>query len=161
MKQNNQQEAKSISKWLTAGLILISFIGLMDATYLTVTHYNGSELSCSVFSGCNQVTESKWSEFMGIPIALFGALYYFTILVMSLLYFDSKKSILIKLIFPLTVCGVLFSAFLVGLQLFVIKAICQYCMLSALTSTILFGLAGYMYIRKFVRRATEKEKILE
>ena len=118
----------------------ISLIGFLDAVYLTVSHYTG-HISCSVITGCQEVLSSPYSEIFGIPLALLGAIYYLFILLNSLLYIDNQNrySKLILSYIPIT--GFLFSLYLLYLMFFVINAICQYCLLSATTSTLLFILS--------------------
>ena len=130
-------------------LIILGFLGFLDASYLTVSHYSNVELSCNITNGCAEVTNSKYSVFMGIPLALMGVFYYLTILLTSLYYFDSKNSKVLKIYLPLTTTGFLFSLYLVFLQIWVIEAICQYCMFSAMNSTLLFGLSlGFLRPKK-------------
>lgn len=121
-------------------VVLISIIGFLDATYLTVRHYDASSINCSIVSGCEEVTTSRYSTIGGIPVALFGAVYYVTILVLAVAYFDTKSKIFLKFIGYFSFLGFLTSLILVFLQIFVIKAICLYCMVSAASSTMLFVL---------------------
>lgn len=135
---------KQVPKWLIWAFLIISFIGFIDATYLTVAHYKGSSLSCGLTGGCDKVTNSEFSKIFGIPIALGGSLYYLTIFLLSVAYIDSKKRKILTIIPPLTAIGFLASLYFVYLQIFVIEAICQYCMLSAITSTTLFVLSFFL-----------------
>lgn len=79
-------------------------------------------------------------------MALMGALYYLAIILALVLYLDLRRDWIIKWTARFTTMGFLFSLYLVYLQLFVIKAICQYCMLSALSSTGLFVI-GVLVLR--------------
>lgn len=137
--------SKHLPNWFIWGFVIVSFIGFIDASYLTISHYTGSSLNCSLLQGCDIVTTSKYSQIFGIPVALMGMFYYFSVLIASLIYVDTKNSKVFKFIQPLTVLGLLGSLYFVYLQLFVIHAICQYCMLSALTSTTLFILGLFYY----------------
>lgn len=118
----------------------ISLIGFVDAIYLTTSHYTG-HITCSVIGGCQEVLVSQYSTILGVPVAALGIAYYLFILINCLLYIDSKKSLFLKVLTYLPTIGFIFSLYLVYLQLFVIHAICQYCMLSAGTSTVLFILS--------------------
>ena len=124
----------------------MSAIGLLDAGYLTFKHYLGGIPPCTI-RGCEVVLTSAQSEIAGVPVALLGALYYIMILALSLAYIISKKEMVIRHAAYLTPTGLLASAYFVYLQLFVIKAICLYCMASAATSTILFMLGAYVIIK--------------
>lgn len=129
-----------IPRWLAVAFLVTSALGFLDATYLTVEHYRGVVPPCSIVSGCEAVTTSRYATVSGMPVALLGALYYLTILVLAVAYLDRRQSVWLRLAAYLTFVGLAASVWLVYLQLFVIKAICLYCLFSAATSTILWGL---------------------
>lgn len=126
---------------------ILGAAGFADATYLAAKHFLGTPLPCSILKGCEQVTTSQYSLFFGIPVALLGSLYYLTILILAVIYFDTKKPTVLKLLAYLTPLGFLASLIFVYLQIFIIKAICLYCMVSATTSTLLF-IIGMVYLLK-------------
>ncbi len=126
--------------------LIVSLLGFSDAVYLTVLHYQGRSPACSIVIGCGQVTGSKFALIMGVPVALLGAIYYLIILVLSLLYLDTENKKFLRLLSTLTAAGLFASLYFIFLQLFVIKYICLYCMLSATTSTLLF-IGGMTYLR--------------
>lgn len=86
------------------------------------------------------VMTSEWAYVLGIPLALFGAFYYLTTLLLSGLWFHTRHALVLKILTPITVIGVMSSAFFVYLQLFVIGAICPFCMVSAVATTVLLTL---------------------
>jgi uncharacterized membrane protein len=124
----------------------ISLLGFLDAIYLTTSHYTG-HITCSVISGCQEVLVSQYSEIFGIPLALLGAAYYLFILINSLLYIDNQNKYSKLVLSYIPIFGFLFSIYLIYLMFFVIEALCQYCLLSAGTSTLLFIL-GIILIKK-------------
>ncbi len=127
-----------VPKWLLWAIIITALIGFTDATYLTVKHYSGEELNCNIFDGCNIVTASPYSEVFGFPVALLGAMFYLSVLLLTLFYIDREKPVILSMITPITIAGFLASVWFMYLQFFVIEALCQYCILSAITSTLLF-----------------------
>ncbi len=127
----------AVPSWLKIAAILISLAGLADSAYLTSKHFAGTSVPCNLVTGCETVLTSTYSEFLGIPTALFGVVAYFTAFSLVLLaYFGREK--LWLLFGALAVVMLLFSVWFVYLQAFVIKAYCQYCLVSAVTSTLLF-----------------------
>jgi len=118
--------------------LIVAPIGFIDAAYLTIEHYLNRVPPCSIVSGCEVVTTSQYSAVFGVPIALFGALYYLAIIVGVVAYLDTKKEKILSWVSWATIIGFLTSIYLVGLQLFVLHAICLYCMGSAISSTLLF-----------------------
>ena len=137
------------SNVLIYGWLLLSLIGFTDASYLTVKHYRGEVPPCFLSSGCETVTTSKYSTVFTIPVALIGAIYYLAVFLLSVLYLDTKRTIFIKIIPPLTGGGFIASVIFIYLQLFVLHAICLYCVISAFTSTGLFGISIAQKMRKY------------
>src|SRR3989344_5483231 len=127
--------------------LVLSFIGFLDAAYLMIQHYRGLPPDCSLIKGCEVVTSSKYSEFAGIPIALPGAIFYLSIFVLSFLYFDLDKLKPLTYASWLVIPGFGITLFLVYLQLFVLGAICLYCMVSAGITSTLF-VVGLSIIRQ-------------
>jgi uncharacterized membrane protein len=126
--------------------LAVSLVGFVNAAYLTAKHYLGAPPACSLFAGCEKVTTSRYATIMGIPLALLGAIYYLTLFLSVIAYLDTRRVGIFRGAAGFTAVGFVASAWFVYLQLFVIQAICQYCMLSALTSTILF-LLGITVLR--------------
>lgn len=125
----------------------LGFLGFITAFYLTIEHYRGLPVNCIVLSGCDKVLSSGYSEAFGIPVALFGVIYYFFIFCMSLffLFGHSKKFLAAALM--VTPVGFLASIWFVILQFFIIKSICFYCMVSAFLSTTLFLAASFVFFK--------------
>lgn len=126
----------------------LSAIGFLDATYLTVEHYKGSAPPC-VIAGCEIVLKSGQSAIVGIPVALLGSIYYLAILILSIAFLESGKVAILRFASFFTIIGIIASAYFVYLQFFVIGQICQYCMISAGTSTGLFGLG--VWVRRGIK----------
>lgn len=133
----SEMPSKQLSKKIIWALIIIALIGFIDASYLTITHFTGADVNCSITGGCDAVLSSKYAVIFGIPMSALGLLYYTGIFLLSLTYLELHNKLILKVLTFLTASGFLFSLWLVYLQLFVIEEICQYCMLSAISSTIL------------------------
>ena len=122
----------------------VALIGLLVAIYLTLykTGVIGS-IACSIGS-CETVQSSKWATFLGLPVAAWGIGFYASVLAVSLVslqerWEDSPVVALVQLL--LTGWGVLFSTWLTWLELYVIRAICTWCVVSAVLVVVLAGLA--------------------
>jgi uncharacterized membrane protein len=99
------------------------------------------ELSCSVGS-CETVNTSKWATFLGLPVAAWGVAWYVVMFVLAIgttaeKYADSPSASTMLLL--VAASGFLFSAWLTYLELFRIHAICQWCVISAIIVTFIFG----------------------
>jgi uncharacterized membrane protein len=110
-------------------LIALSVVGLLISVYLTWVHFRGVAPLCLTGSGgCERVQTSPYAIIFGLPIATLGLGAYVGLLAAALLRGE------IGVFFGLfvTLVGTLFSAYLTWLELFVIHAICQYCVASAI-----------------------------
>src|SRR3989338_3922215 len=85
------------AKVIAIAFLIVSFIGFLDSSYLTVQHYRGEPPSCAIFTGCETVAESKYAVAGPIPLALLGLLYYLAIFILTVAYFDTKKERLLLL----------------------------------------------------------------
>jgi uncharacterized membrane protein len=116
---------------------VVALIGLADAIYLTIKHYTGEAVPCSIVEGCEQVLTSSYAEIAGIPLAIFGAAAYFVAFALATL--AAFGSVRAWMLFGVqVVLMTIFTAWLIYLQAFVIEAFCQFCLLSAGTTLTLF-----------------------
>ncbi len=131
---NLNQTLKNVS-------ILSAFIGWVDSSYLAWVKWTNSTVACLPNLGnCNAVNSSRFSQIFGIPIAFLGGVAYLLILVFLLLDKVGHRSnqTFLLAIFGLSLVGVLFSAYLTYIEIAVLKAICPYCVLSAITILLIF-----------------------
>ena len=117
-------------KWPYIAAALLSLVGLTDAVYLTVQHSAGRMVPCSITGGCEEVLTSAYAEIAGIPLAAVGAAAYFSVFSLATLATFGYRIAAI-LLRPLVAVMVLVSLWLFYLQAFVIRAFCQFCLLSA------------------------------
>jgi len=117
----------------------VALVGLADAIYLTVQHVTGQSVRCTIVSGCSEVLSSTYASFNGIPLALIGAVAYFTVFSLAILAAFGYP--FVRRLLAVTV-GLMFltTLWLLYLQAFVIGHFCQFCLLSAVVTTVLTGL---------------------
>ncbi|MBI5037286.1 MAG: RdgB/HAM1 family non-canonical purine NTP pyrophosphatase [Candidatus Kerfeldbacteria bacterium] len=139
---------------------MVSLAGFADATYLTVQHLRGVDVGCTVIAGCEQVLTSSYAEVAGIPTALFGALFYLAVFVLTMTYVDTRRLIVLRLALWLTVPGFLVTLVLLYLQAFVIGYWCQFCLVSALTSSVLFFLSVWLLRQLRDQAGAEKRLVM-
>ena len=123
---------------------LVALAGVFVASYLTLYKlgYIGT-LACAVGS-CETVQTSRWATLFGFPVGAWGVAYYLFVLALALAglsgqLVDSRR--LSEILLGVTGFGLVFSLWLTYLELFVIHAICQWCVISAILATILFILS--------------------
>lgn len=149
LEMSSTKPLAPVPKRVVFAFLVVSFIGFVDAAYLTVKHYLGTPLNCSILEGCETVTTSQYAMIGNIPVALLGTLYYLAVFILTIAYLDTKRENLFAVAARLTIVGFLASLLFLYLQLFVIKAICLYCVVSAITSTALFILG--IFVIKYKR----------
>jgi uncharacterized membrane protein len=120
---------------------IAAVVGVIDSAYLAYIKFSHVAIYCTPGLGdCATVNSSRWSELWGIPIALFGLATYLAVL--FLVAFGSKikfaKPYVNYALFGIGLVGFLYSLYLTYLELFVIRAICQWCILSAICITVIF-----------------------
>ncbi len=119
----------------------VALIGLADAIYLTIEHLTGQSVRCTVISGCSEVLSSPYATIHGYPLALLGAIAYFTVFSLATLAAFGYPLVSRLLLLVVTLMF-LATLWLLYLQAFVIHHFCQYCLLSALVTTTLAALVA-------------------
>lgn len=121
---------------LRIALAVVAVAGLAVAGYLTAVRAAGDDPACVIGGGCHTVQNSEYSELAGIPVAVLGLLAYAVLLGAAIAAGPLARTVGLFT----ALVGVGFSAYLTYLELFVIEAVCQWCVVSAVLMTILFGL---------------------
>jgi uncharacterized membrane protein len=140
------QSDNTVAK-LPLAAAVVALGGVADAVYLTVKHFTGEAVPCSIVEGCEQVLTSSYAEIFGVPLAAFGALAYFTAFSLAILAaFGNRR--MWTLFGIQVVLMAIFTAWLVYLQAFVIEAFCQFCLISAAITLVLLAI---FLVSKFSR----------
>jgi uncharacterized membrane protein len=113
---------------------MLAALALGISIYLSITWYSDTAPACVGGSGgCETVQSSDYSELAGIPVPLIGAIGYGLIALSLLVPGDAGR--MAGALLALVAVG--FSLYLTYLELFVIDAICQWCVASAVASVLL------------------------
>ncbi len=120
----------------------LTLAGIAIAAYLTYVHYEGISPVCTS-GGCERVQASSYAEIGPIPVALLGLIGYVLILASLAVRGDVGRA----LTFMLTLTGFAFSVYLTYLEVFVIDALCQWCLASAVVMTALLVTATVRLLR--------------
>ncbi len=129
---------------LAIAIGVLCLIGIGIAGYLTYVHYAGLKVLCLSSGGCETVQASTYAKLDGIPVAVLGLGGYVLILASLAIRGDIGRATG----FGIALIGFLFSAYLTYRELFTIKAICQWCVSSAVLMTLLLILTGYRVLRE-------------
>jgi uncharacterized membrane protein/thiol-disulfide isomerase/thioredoxin len=124
----------------TWAMPLLSLVGLAIASYLAYVEITHIEAVCGPIGECNIVQTSSYALMLGIPVAVWGVLHYLAI---GALWVGQRcqsrrwGNLTTLGLLGLTIFGVIFSIYLTCLELFVVRAVCTWCLGSAVTTTIL------------------------
>lgn len=124
---------------LVAASLLLSVVGIAIGSYLIWVHYDIDALVCGT-GGCEQVQLSEYATIGDIPIAIFGTAMYGAMLLLAVgrLLLPAQSLPLSAAALAITFAAFAYSAWLTWLELFEINAICQWCVGSAIVTTLLF-----------------------
>lgn len=132
---------------MTIVFLIIAFLGFFDAAYLTAQHYLALPLPCTILKDCETVTRSAYSMLGSIPVALIGAAYYMAAFFLMIAYRETSNKKILLVAMVLTGAGVLASAWFIYVQAAILHAFCQYCILSAIFTTLLFSLSATLWFK--------------
>jgi len=157
MNLNQSLIGRSRNRFFYFALSAVSLFGLTDALYLSAEHYFGGGVKCLITEGCDTVLQSAYSQIWGIPVSVFGVLFYAGMFVVINLS-DSYKNVLTsRLLLFGSIAGFLVSTVLLYLQIYVIEAICFYCIISFISSTSIFILTLFYLKTSIFVSASENE----
>lgn len=136
--------------WWTS--LVLAAAGLINAAYLTWVKLANAYASCLGIGDCELVNQSRFAEFWGQPVALWGALSYLVILIA--LAAERRLRIAAEAgplaVFGISTFGTLYSAYLTYIEIVVLKAICPYCVLSAVIMAMIWVLSIIRLRAQFV-----------
>jgi len=127
--------------WRDLAFVTFTLIGLGVAGYLAYVETQAVAAVCGPIGDCNAVQSSPYARLFGLlPIGVLGVIGYVLIFITWL--WGRRRSDRVAeaaplIVFGLTACGVLFSLYLTFLEPFVIKAVCAWCLTSAVVMTLL------------------------
>ena len=127
----------ALRSWLPP---LLALAGLAIGIYLTSVALTQHEIMCGPIGDCMSVQTSPHAKLFGMPMSLWGIVFYLSISLLWLLQrFNTgraEKPAALALLL-LSVFGVMFSVYLTHLELFVIHAVCIWCLTSAVLATLI------------------------
>jgi uncharacterized membrane protein len=122
----------------------LALCGTGLATYLAMYKLGMiGQLACTV-GQCETVNLSRWATFLGMPVAVWGVGFYVVLFLVALTGTTERfvnATWVSHALLALTAWGVLFSAWLTYLELYVIHAVCMFCVISAILVTVTFLVA--------------------
>ena len=132
----------SVSRFRTilyTAVAIVAVAGLADATYLTVQALTGETITCGGSPDCFRVLGSSYAKLGGIPVAIIGALAYFTVFTFATF---AAFGLTWAPRFVALIAGAMFlmTLWLLYVQAFLLHAYCRYCLFSAAITFLIAGL---------------------
>lgn len=119
-------------------------IGLADAVYLTISHYSAASVVCSLIDGCSTVLASSWAVILGIPVSALGVFYYGFLSIFLVIFYFYRNTFSHGVLLGVSSIGMFVSLWFLYLQIWEIEAICEFCILSLLSTFCIWIAAMYL-----------------
>lgn len=132
------------------GIILagLDIVGLLVAGYLSVVELGGGVPYCGPLKGCETVALSPYAWIGPIPVAVFGVLLSVVLLSLAVAWWRTDIYGLLIAHYALSLVGVVFDAYFLYLQVFVIQAVCIWCVTYEVSLLLRFLIALYVWYRQ-------------
>ena len=132
------------------GLILavLDVVGLVVAGYLSIVEIGGGVPVCGPIKGCAEVALSDYSRIGGVPVAVFGVALSVTLLILALAWWRTNIYGLLLAHYGLSLVGVVFDGYFLYLQVFVIEAVCIWCVTYEISLLLRFLIAFVVWQRQ-------------
>jgi uncharacterized membrane protein len=130
-------------------LAALDIVGLLIASYLTIVELPaGGVPFCGPIKGCEEVALSEYSRIGGIPVAAFGVALSVALLGLALAWWKTDIYGLLLAHYGLSLVGVMFDGYFLYLQVFVIQAVCVWCVLYEISLLLRFLVAFAVWYRQ-------------
>ncbi|PKN94141.1 MAG: hypothetical protein CVU44_06995 [Chloroflexi bacterium HGW-Chloroflexi-6] len=138
-----------MDKKLYWGAMIASIAGIAISIYMTIYKLTDNNAMCMGSGDCATVNASQYSEIYGIPLGVIGLLGYLGILLMLVL--EKRIKIFLEygnmIAMGMSFSGFVYSIYLTYLEIYVIKAICPFCVASAVAITLCFVFTFIRFVR--------------
>ena len=121
--------------------------GAITAGYLSVARALGEAAVCGPSRGCETVATSEYSAILGIPVAYLGLTYSLVLVACAAAWWLRADRRVLLAAYGSLLLAALFAAYLTYLELFVIEAICPWCVAYAISVVVALVTAGLALAR--------------
>lgn len=121
--------------------IAFAIFGISIASHIFIKKTKKKPLVCPMRANCDSVIHSGYSKTMGIRNEIVGIIYYLGVILahgVFLLFPIAYDSQIYFSIYSISLGAFLFSIYLIGVQAFILKEWCTWCVFSAIASTVIF-----------------------
>jgi len=129
-----------LKRYAVWGIVLFAFCGIAVSTYIAQSEMQGAPLICDIESlaGCNEVVTSEYANLLGISLAQWGLLFYSLVFVLAAFELFLVNQMLRHTLQALAVAGAIVSLYGLVTQVFIIQALCIYCLASVAAAIGIF-----------------------
>jgi uncharacterized membrane protein len=144
-------------------ILFFAFCGLADSAYVLQHEADGTPLLCNInaLGGCNIVAQSPYSKFLGVPLAEYGVIFYGMIFALAALELAVFDRLLRRVLQGFALFGIAASLYFTFVQVFIIKALCVYCLGSAVVALLILAAASLIEPNFLGRRSASVRSPLE
>jgi uncharacterized membrane protein len=124
-------------------IFILGVCGFLIARHIRQHKISETPLVCPVGFDCHAVVHSDYSKFLGAPVEILGMVYYAFISTtyLSFVFLSNiLPNALISPIVALSVTAFIFSVYLIGVQIFILKKGCSWCIVSTIITALIFVL---------------------
>lgn len=124
--------------WMT----VLALVGLAIASYLLAVRVLGEAPACGPIKGCETVAASEYATLLGVPVALYGTGFSIVLVAACLAWWRRAERRALHVAYGLGLAGIIAVAYLTYLELFVIDAICVWCVSYGVTIVVGWAIAA-------------------
>lgn len=129
------------------GMTGLALAGLGIATYLLAARILGEPPACGPVKGCETVAASEYATVLGVPVALFGVGFSVILVAACAVWWRRADRRALYAAYGLGLAGIIAVVYLTYLEIFVIGAICVWCVGYALTIVAGWAVAAVAALR--------------
>jgi uncharacterized membrane protein len=132
--------------------IVFALLGFVDSLYLFYSELTGN-FNCLINEGmfeCSAVNTSSYAKLFGVHVSLWGMIFYIGVIIVLFLAIFQKNKYWLSFFLPIAgLWGAGFSIYLTIIEIVVIEKLCEFCLLSAICTLILFVLIIVAKLKSF------------
>lgn len=119
-----------------AAMTALALGGTAIAGYLLIVRLLGEAPACGPVRGCDTVAASEYATVVGLPVALFGVVFSLVLTAAAIVWWRRRDRRALHALYGIGLLGVAAAGYLTYLELFVIEAICIWCVSYAITIVV-------------------------
>lgn len=145
-------------------ILLLAIIGLGLSLFLVYEYHQptpiGCPLSTDAFNSCETVRQSPYSTFLGVKLPVWGSMFFIFVITINTIFLVFKnwsEKYNKKIRWGLNaaiIFGILFETAMTLIQIFIIKAVCTWCIMTEMTVLGIFVVnlvENVLHYRRFKR----------